>query len=299
MIFKNLGYLYLLLSSVIYGLYGLFSRNTGAFPPFTQSFIKFSLIFLIIAVAFLFKKIKWVSVEKQDIKWFLLWILPCSFQPILTFIAFNHMPMGTAYFLIYSTMIMGGILSGKIVFNEKLDIKKIISLFLVFVGLFVIYRSDISLINNIYTFFALLSGLTIGLWNTLSKKVSHKYPEFQMILLDSISAIIIGIIGSIVLSESMPSLTNPSPWFWIFLFAVANILASLLLIKGFKSVEAQKGSLILPSEIVFASIFGFLIFKESLPFYVYVGGALILLASIIPYLFDKNTFRSQVSDTNH
>lgn len=289
MAIKNIGYFYLLLSSVIYGLYGFFSRNTVAFPPFTQSFVKFSLIVLIITAAFLLKKIKWVSIGKRDIKWFLLWILPCSFQPIFTFIAFNHLPMGTAYFLIYSTMIFGGILSGKIVFKENLDFKKVISLVLVFMGLFIIYRSDISLINNIYTIFALVSGLTVGLWNTLSKKVSHKYPEFQMILLDSISAIIIGGLGSMVLSERIPSLANPTPWFWMLIYAVANILASLLLIKGFKSVEAQKGSLILPLEIVFASIFGFLIFRESLQFYVYLGGALILFASVVPHLFDRYT----------
>lgn len=285
---KNIGYFYLLLSSAIYGLYGFFSRNTGIFPPFTQSFVKFSLIVLIITAAFLLKKIKWVSIEKRDIKWFLLWILPCSFQPIFTFIAFNHMPMGTTYFLIYSTMILGGILSGKIVFKEKFDYKKAISLVLVFLGLIIIYQSDISLIKNIYTIFALVSGLAVGFWNTLSKKVSHKYSEFQMILLDSISAIIVGGFGSMVLSEKIPPFANPAPWFWILVYAVANILASLLLIKGFKSVEAQKGSLILPLEIVFASIFGFLIFRESLQFFVYLGGALILLASVIPYLLDKN-----------
>jgi len=282
MIGKNLGYFYILLSTVIYGFYGILSRFTSTFSPFSQSVVKFSLIVLIITTLFLTKKIKWVKIEKKDIKWFLFWIIPCSFQPILTFIAFNHLPIGTTYFLIYSTMILGGIISGKIFFHEKLSLVKMISLALIFAGLIVIYYSDISLLSNIYVLFALLSGLSVGLWNTLSKKVSSKYPEFQMILLDSFSAITIGVFGAILLSEKLPPTTNVVPWIWIIIYAIANIAASFLLIKGFKSVEAQKGSLILPLEIVFASIFGFLFFSESLQLSVYLGGGLILLASILP-----------------
>ena len=67
-------------------------------------------------------------------------------------------------------------------------------------------------------------------------------------------------------------------------FAFANLTATYFLIKGFKTVEAQKGSLILPLEIVFASIIGYLIFNEILKPEVYFGGILILLAAILPAL---------------
>ena len=140
------------------------------------------------------------------------------------------------------------------------------------------------MITNIYVILSLITGLLIGFRNTLSKKVSGKYPELQMIILDSSSSLTIGLIGSLIHQEILPPISNLSPWLWLIGFAFANLTATYFLIKGFKTVEAQKGSLILPLEIVFASIIGYLIFNEILKPEVYFGGILILLAAILPAL---------------
>ena len=210
------------------------------------------------------------------------WILPASFQPVLTFVAFTHLPVGITYFLLYSTMILGGILSGKIFFHENFNFGKLISLVLVLIGLYLIYRSDITLITSVYVFVALLSGLIVGFWNTLTKKVSGNYPELQMILLDGSSTLSVSLLGLIVVHEVLPPISNVSTWLWIIGFAFSGILSSLFLIKGFKEVEAQVGSLILPMELIFASIFGFVFLGEILKVNVYLGGLLILFAAIVP-----------------
>lgn len=274
----------LLTSTIIYGLYGIFSRQVNAFGSFSQGFIRYAIMLLVIFILLLVGKFKWKKIERKDIKWFLVWILPASFQPILTFIAFNHISIGVAYFLLYSTMILGGILSGKIFFSERLNLKKLISLLLVIAGLFFIYNSDLSLVTSIYVIFALVSGLIVGFWNTLSKKVSHKYSELQMILMDGVSTFGISLVGFILLKEKLPDFSDSSSWIWIFVFAVSGLCASLLLIKGFKYVEAQVGSFILPMEILFAAIFGYVFFRELLSVNVYFGGLLILVAAILPSL---------------
>ena len=150
---------------------------------------------VIILLIFVSGKQKWKKIDKRDIKWFLIWILPDGFQPILTFIAFTHLPIGITYFLIYSTMIMGGIISGKIFFSEKFNLNKIFSIVLIFLGLILIYKSDLTLISNWYVFIALLSGLIVGFWNTLTKKVSSSYSEFQMMFLNSSSTLVVSLIG--------------------------------------------------------------------------------------------------------
>ena len=279
---------FLLISAAIYGLFGIFSRYTNNFPAFSQGWVRYSIILIVISLSFLFKKATWKKVQKKDIKWFLIWILPASFQPIVTFIAFNHLPLGIAYFLIYSTMILGGVISGKIFFFEKLNPKKILSLVLVFIGLFLIYRSDITLIKNIYVLLALVSGLLVGFWNTLTKKVSGNYSEFQMMTLDGSSTVIVGLIGSFFLKETLPSITDISSWVWIFVFALANIGAGFLLIKGFKYIEAQVGSLIVPTEIIFAAIFGYLFFGEILKINIYLGGFFILIGALLPAIEFSN-----------
>jgi len=118
---KTTGIFLLLISAAIYGLFGVFSRNVNMFGSFSQGWVRYSIILSVIVLMIIIGKLKWKKIEKRDIKWFLAWILPASFQPILTFIAFNHLPLGLTYFLIYSTMIIGGIISGKIFFSEKFN----------------------------------------------------------------------------------------------------------------------------------------------------------------------------------
>ncbi len=252
-----------MISAVIYGLYGVYSRFLGAsFGSFSQSWVRSFIVLVILCVLLLAKKFEWTRIERKDIKWFLIWILPASIQPVITFIAFNHLPLATAYFLIYSTMILGGVMSGKIFFSEKFTFMKIISLLSVFTGLLLIYGTDIGLVSNIYVVLALVSGLLVGFWNTLTKKVSGKYSEFQMMTLDQLVTMIVCGIGAFFFKESLPPPSNMNGWFWIFVFAVSGVITVFLLIRGFKYVEAQVGSLILPMEIVFASIFGL---KVSIP----------------------------------
>ena len=154
---KFKGSLYLFGSAFIYGLYGIYSRFIGkSFGSFSQSWIRSFIVLGVILLLFLTKRFEWKKINRKDIKWFLIWVLPSSLQPVITYIAFNHLPIATTYFLIYATMILGGILSGKIFFSEKFDFPKVASLILVFIGLILIYGSDISLIANIYVFMALL-----------------------------------------------------------------------------------------------------------------------------------------------
>lgn len=282
---KLTGYFYLILSTVIYGFFGIFSRNTSAFGPFSQGAIRYGILCSFVLLMLALRKTTWKKIQRKDFKWFLIWILPASLQPVLTFMAFTHLPIGITYFLLYSTMILGGMLSGKIFFSEKFNLSKGISLFLVLSGLYLIYRSDITLVSSIYVLVALISGLIVGFWNTLTKKVSGNYPELQMIFMDGFSTLIVGTIGLNVMKETIPAFDNLTPWFWIVSFTFAGILSSLLLIKGFKEVEAQAGSLILPMELVFASIFGLLFLDEVLKLNVYIGGLLILIAALIPALY--------------
>lgn len=279
---KLTGSTFLMLSAVIYGLYGIFSRYISEFGSFSQSWVRSFIVLGVIFLMFVLKKFKWQKIQPKDVKWFLLWILPASFQPAMTFLAFNHLPLGTTYFLIYSTTILGGIISGKVFFSEKLNRVKILSLIFVFIGLFLIYKSDIDLIKSIYVLFALVSGLLVGFWNTLTKKVSGKYSEFQMMSLDQVATLVVCLIGSVIIDEKLPPLSNYSIWIWILIFALSGIVTIFLLIRGFKYVEAQVGSLILPMEIIFASIFGYLVFGEILKMNTYIGGLFILTATVLP-----------------
>jgi drug/metabolite transporter (DMT)-like permease len=283
---KIIGVFYLLLSTLLYGLIGVFSRFISNFSPFSQGWVKATITLSIIVFVFIISKSHWKKIRGKDIKWFAVWILPASVQPVLTFLAFNHLPIGVVYFLNYSTMILGGIISGRFFFREKINLSKLISLVCVFTGLFLIYGSNISFAKNIYVFYALFAGLILGFWNTLTKKVSEHYSEIQMMSLDNGTSLIICLLVSLFLGEKLPQFSGS--WLWIFAFAGTLTLAAFFLIRGFKNVEAQVGSLIMPMEILFGAFFGYLFFGEILKQNMYLGGFFILLGAILPAISIKN-----------
>ena len=75
-------------------------------------------------------------------------------------------------------------------------------------------------------------------------------------------------------------------WLWLVIYSLVNAAAFWLVIVGFRYVDASIGSLIGLMEVVFAVIFGAIIFHEELSISVYVGGVLILFAAMLPDLIN-------------
>lgn len=276
------GLMELLLASIIYGGYGIFYRYVSEFGTFSSAWIRGLIMALIFLFIFLINKSKWKSYKKKDLKWFALWIIPSSIQPIFTFLAFNNLPVGLVYFLLYAAVVITSYISGAIFYKEKINFQKGLALLSVIIGISFIYSSDITIYKDINVVFALLSGTLIGLWNTLTKKLSDNYSEEQMIFTDNLSVVIVGLTLTLFSHEAMPFAVSALSWLWIFLFSIASIMTGVLIVRGFNKVEAQIGSLIVPTEIIFGSIFGYIFFKELLSTNIYIGGFLIFLATIIP-----------------
>lgn len=281
-----LGLISIIIAVMFYGLYGVYSRLIGIeFGAFAQNYSRSAILSIILLLYFLKKGSSWKKIEKNDYKWILAWLLPSPISMILTFIVFNNLAIGTTYFIFYSAMIVGGFIAGKMLFSERLNFEKILSLVFAFLGLGIIYSFNISANQIIYVIFAVLSGLLVGLWNSLSKKVSDKYPEIELVFLNGISSVILSFIGGMFFRESFPVLGINGSWLWIFAYAVTQIAAMYFMVLGFKNLEAQVASIIMPLEVVFATIFGYLFFGEILSQAVYLGGGLIAFAAFLPNIF--------------
>ncbi len=285
-----LGLLALVTTTAFYGLYGIFSRLIGpSFGNFGQNWIRNLVVLFIITLVILVSKTSLKRIQRQDIKWIALWFLSGSWVTVLTFIAFNHLTIATAYLLIYSSMISAGFISGKVFFGEKLNFIKVISLILCFVGLLIIYGLSISAADVVFGVMCLVSGFMTGIWNTISKKFSDHYPNSQMVMMDAISSVAAALIGSWIFKETLPVNIQPLSWLWIIVYAVVQTINVGLIVYGFKHTEAQIGSIILPIEVIFATLFAFLIFKEVPSIYTIVGGVFILTAAIIPNIKFKHS----------
>lgn len=294
------GALSLFLVAAIYGIYGVYARMIGqSFGVFSQNWIR-NLIVVSIVIVLLFVLKKGIKpIRKSDVPWVFLWALSGSGVMLLLFVAFNNLPLGTVYFLFYSTMIIAGCLAGGFLYKEKLDFVKIISIILALIGLSVIYSLSISPDKILFVFYSLLAGLLVGLWNTLSKKFSENYPNLEIVLWDALATTIVAVIGSFLVREPIPSLMMATSWTWLIIYAITQVASVGLVVYGFKNIEAQIGSIILPVEVIFATIFGFLFFREVLSFSTLVGGLLIASAAVLPsltFILNKDIFKRKGSE---
>jgi S-adenosylmethionine uptake transporter len=273
----------ILVTTMIYGSYGVFNRLIGnTFGVFSQNWVRNLIAIFLITIILVFNKQRLKIINKNDRLWVFVWMLTGAFVMLLLFQAFNHLAIATVYFLFYSTMIFSGVLCGKVFFREKINLIKIISIVLAFSGLFIIYAFYLKSGGLIYILMSLTAGLILGFWNSISKKFSDKYSNLQIVLLDAVASTVVALFGTVLLKEGLPIVSFNSGWLWITIYAAFQISSVGLLVYGFKNLEAQIASVVMPVEVIFASIFGYLVFKEALPVSTAIGGALIASAAFLP-----------------
>lgn len=278
------GVSFLVVATLSHALYGVFSRIIGiGFGQFFQIVARSSILLIFFGITILLQK-NWKTINKSDYKWFVLMIIPGLIALASMFTAFNYLPLGTVLFTYYAVSALCGYLLGALLFKEKLDRVKLISLILCFFGLYIFFSGSIRLGNTLYLSFACLAGLGAAAWNIVSKKISDTYPTSEILVMDSLLMVLVGLPISLLLHErvSLPSFTLP--WLGILGYSVAAIGSSVFTIKGFKYLQAQIGSLVMLLEPVIGAFLGWLLYKEVLTFQAGIGAIIILIGISLPNL---------------
>lgn len=274
----------MLASTFIYSFFGVLTRLIGfKLPLFYASWVR-NLTMLGILAVFLFVAKKWIKVNRRDFIWIFIRSVGGLMSFVGSYIAFFYIPLGLALFIFYAGSTIGGYFIGKVLFNEKLTFIKIISFFIAICGLILIYSINFSGANILYATFALGGGLGVSVWNTFSKKVSHKYSALQLNFLDTLNFIAMEFILSIALQEKWVKPEFSMLWFYMFLFILMFISTGQLMVYGYKHLNVHLATLIMLTEVLFGTILGFVVFKETLGILTLLGGGLIIFAIILPEL---------------
>ncbi|HLD92336.1 MAG TPA: DMT family transporter [Patescibacteria group bacterium] len=278
------GLMFIIFATLSHGLYGIFSRIIGIeFGQIFQIVARSSILLIFFVILTQFKK-DWKKINPKDYKWFVLMIFPGLIALASMFTAFNYLSLGTVLFTYYAVSTLGSYVLGYLLFCEKLTKLKIISLILSLVGLYIIFLDSFKLENTQYLLLACLAGLGASAWNVVSKKISDKYSVNQILIMDSLLMIIVGLPVAILLNEkiTLPSLSLP--WLGILGYSIAAIGSSIFTIKGFKYLQAQIGSLVMLLEPIFGAFVGWLLYKEMLSVNFIFGAILILVGIALPNL---------------
>lgn len=280
---KGIGILFL--TSALYGLYGIYSRLIALqFEVFTQNWIRNTFVLVACLLLIFFLKHKWKKVKRKDALWITAWILCDVLFVITLFIAFNNLTIGTTLFLLYSGITIAGYLAGSFLLKEKLTPLKLAAITSSVIGLLIIYGGQIHTTDILFLILGFMSGMIGGLWFVLPKLISEEYPRLQLIAMDAGGILVVNLFLAYFYNEAIPEFSVSLAWLGVLLYGTTQLIGDLLIIRGFRLVEAHVGSLILPLEAVFGVLFAYVFFHEVLPTTILLGGFFILMGAIIPNL---------------
>lgn len=279
---KTKGIVSLIAATFIYGFFGILARTVGfEIPVFYASVIRNIASLAILAIP-LFGKHLWKSIKRTDLLWFFTRSVGGFFGFIGSYFAFYYIPIGTAYFIFYGGSTIAGYFFGRFLFVEKITRIKLVSLILALAGLLLIYAQSIGGGNALWMGMAFIGGLGTGAWNTFSKKISGHYSDFQLNFMDFSFSFIFMLTFSLLFREHWVAPTLNMVWLANALFVVLFLSTGQLMVYGFKRLDAQIGSLIMLSEVLFGVVLGYLFYREIPSSWAILGGALIITAIVLP-----------------
>ena len=255
------------------------------FDPVYQAWVR-GLIIIVIMLPFLLIGKRFRRIERQDWPQVGVYFAFTLFTQVPLYYAFNTLPIGTAQLIFFAMFVIAAYIVGRVYLGERITKVKLLSMILAFVGLAVVCGVSVIAFAPLGLALAALNGVAAGGEISSSKKVSDKYSPALLIFWGWVLTIATHLPLSLLLGEAQPVPQFNEAWLWLFVYALVNAAAFWLVIVGFKFVDASIGSLIGLSEVIFGILFGALIFHEAVTWSVWVGGALIILAAMLPDLLN-------------
>lgn len=276
------GYGIILLSSVLYGTYGLWSRLMGtAFEPFYQAWVR-SVVIMALMLPPMLASRSFRRIERQDWPHVGLYLFFCVFTQVPLYYAFNHAPIGTAQLIFYSLFIITAYIVGRVYLGERITRIKLLAMALAFIGMAIVFGAAVSAFAPLGLALAAANGVASGGEISSSKRISEKYPPALLVFLGWLFTLFTHLPLSLLLGETQRAPQLSKPWMWLLIYAAINAAAFWLSIVGFKSVDASIGSLVGLMEALFSVLFGAVVFGQALTRGIVFGGALVVLAAISP-----------------
>jgi len=288
-----LGATLVIISSIFYGSYGIWILLMGpAFGSFTQAMLRSILVVLCLLPIATWRRqlsrLQW----RRDAKWLAFSVLSSVFVSAPLYYATQKTGIGVAITLAYIGTILGMFAFGWLFGRERFTSRKFFSTLLGIAGLFLVFTPNLQTAGLFALTAAFVSGLAAGLNVATSKHLP--YSPLQCAIITWTGSIFINIPFIFAFHEvRLPALSDYH-WLYLLCFAATSLIASSLVIKGVKLIEAGAAGILGLLEVVFGIIFGIIIFHENPGIITLLGAACIMAAAAIPYIQHYNATRGRL-----
>lgn len=273
---RRLGLLLVFMAAFIWGTTGVATKiiYSDGVKPLTLVFLRmlFASPFYASLAYITRLNLSKISLDKKVILVYGLILIPLF--NITYFTALSFTKVSNAAFLLYTAPIFVAILSPLII-HEKITVTKIIAVMISMIGIFLIIRFDTSEIV-IGDIIALLAGIIYSFFFIAGRMIRHS-PIIVNLYSSMIAAIVLlpfATLNGFIIPKS-------SLIYILYLVIFPTFLSYTFYLKGLTMVNAIDASIIATVEPLSATILGMIIINEQFTINTILGGALILIASII------------------
>lgn len=265
-------------AAFIYSTFGILIRHMSImFGDSAQTAARFGLALIFILLLNFVKKQSIYLSKNALIKACILGIT-FGFVVLLFTISVNNTKIANSVFLLYAGSMISSLFIGTVFLKEKLTVIKIIALAVAFLGLYM--YSNALLVMSLGVIAGLASGLFDGVSNAIRKTLKgisrNSILTYQFTFSALLATIILALSGEAIIKEiSLASIIA------MIIFALLQIWLGNLLLYGFQHFDVNVGTVILATELIFATIISFILFKEVPSSQEIIGGILIFTASIL------------------
>lgn len=203
---------------------------------------------------------------------------------LLFTISVNNTKIANSVFLLYAGSIISSLLVGTIMLKEKIDGIKLAAIGLALFGLFMYSSALLALSIGVVT--GLLAGLLDGISNGVRKTLKG-YDRNAVLQYQFIFGALFGVIMVLISSEVTVKEVGALPILAGIVFALLQISLGNLLLYGFQHFDVNVGTVILATELLFATLIGWFFFSELPSINEVFGGIIIFAASILSVIDPK------------
>ncbi len=274
----SLGVRYMLLATLAFSLMKVFVKYIPFIPAIEIVFFR-AIISMILSLVYLLPKKIAVFGNKKGL--LAARGVMGAIALILNYYLLHKIPLAAASTLTNLTPIFTTLI-GVYLVKEKIQSAQIAFFVLSFVGILIIQGFDIR-VSGIHLFLGILASFFSGIAYNLVRKLSST--EHPLVIMFYFPLVVL----PISLMGSLWFWVTPEGWDWfnLLMVGVTTQMAQYFMTKSYQQAKVSKVAIFDYLGVVYALIFGFILFNEYFNLLTYLGIALVLIGIILNFKFKE------------
>ena len=262
---KNKAVLYIIISAFCFALMNLFVRLSGDLPSFQKSFFR-NFVAMFFAAAMMLKNRQSFRWKKGNLKYLLFRSLAGTVGIVCNFYAIDH--------IIFSIIIL----------KERLSLFQGTVVFAAFVGAMFVIKPSFSNVDLFPSMLGLMGGMFAGFAYTIVRLLGKRNEN---------GAMIVFFFSAFSCLTMLPFLIfdfHPMNIYQLSMLLCAGLAASggqFSITAAYCNAPAREISVYDYSQIIFATILGFMFFGELTDIYSFIGYAIIILMAVAMFMYNN------------